>query len=445
MPSTLNKVKLFSLGRLRKRSRSALGLDTESPGLDVESPCNDDDLENLVFAQKLMPSCDCDICAPKLYGSSNCHRAHAKMSLHKHLEQSKCGYAVYAVPKLVKGSHELMELARGITTYMDRPWEHLNDTQRKAKNNLYSWLMHPGLGVQALALPQEGDGDALVTERELQLALTWINELFFGGDIPGLTVRWTRAEEDEAYWKARNKKPFDNPMTAYASTADRGDPEIVMFADRTGDKLCFGSYHILKILSVLIHEAIHVFLGYYGCRHCKTFASNNDFLGHGRAWQLVAVQLEETFPRLLGIPLDLGRSESMFALWKDAGRLPSPHDLVTYKLHNRYIASQHDEDVFSAAYSMLDHVLYMPLRLMEAQGDLRIVAKEEETKESPCAAKDIGPRVRPWAGAEWTEIELAHESYLVPGMAAGRKMRYIWKPRKTGTSVEAQAEHHTYL
>ncbi|KAF2820640.1 hypothetical protein CC86DRAFT_116218 [Ophiobolus disseminans] len=153
-------------------------------------------------------------------------------------------------------------------------------------------------------------------------------------------------------------------MEGCTNTDNHRNPEIIIFPKNVGSD--FGSYRIMAIISTLVHEAVHIFLDYYSCRHCKMHRRNNDFRGHGRAWQLVAVQLEDTFPRLLGIPLNLGRREALWSHWNHARRLPSPHDLASFKLQNRYITSNHDIDVFGAAYSMLScYVLYMLFSWME--------------------------------------------------------------------------------
>lgn len=194
----------------------------------------------------------------------------------------------------------------------------------------------------------------------------------------------------------------------------------------------------MAIISDLALEATYVVLDYYSCYHCKTHKTNNAFNKHGRAWQLVAVQLEDTFARLPGIPLNLGRRDALWFHRTNASQFPSPHNLATYKLQNRYIVSDCDRDVFGAAYSTMScHVLYMPFSWMEEQSDLRIVAKGDEAERLMDAVETRGvSRARPWEGADWTGIEIAHESFSEIGIPPGRKKWRFWVPRRSGTSAD---------
>jgi hypothetical protein len=53
---------------------------------------------------------------------------------------------------------------------------------------------------------------------------------------------------------------------------------------------------------------------------------------HGRAWQLLVLQLEESFAALLSLPLELKRRGSLIHHLKVGDALPTPHNLEGYKL-----------------------------------------------------------------------------------------------------------------
>jgi hypothetical protein len=118
---------------------------------------------------------------------------------------------------------------------------------------------------------------------------------------------------------------------------------IVMHPDKTA--LDPGPYPVLAILSTLIHEAVHILLDKYGCHHCATWNENQQAIWHGRPWQLVAAKLEEVVPRLLGIPIKLGRLHSLLHGWGWQYLLPSRHDIAAYGLSSVRLWSEEDEDL----------------------------------------------------------------------------------------------------
>ena len=101
----------------------------------------------------------------------------------------------------------------------------------------------------------------------------------------------------------------------------------------------FGQYSILAFLSVLIHESIHVFLEYHACQRCRSW--RKDSKGeHGRHFQTIAQKMEEVFPKLVGLPIDLGRLEG-FLGDLGVGRgvvrkalVPSVHDLEVWRFED---------------------------------------------------------------------------------------------------------------
>jgi hypothetical protein len=54
--------------------------------------------------------------------------------------------------------------------------------------------------------------------------------------------------------------------------------------------------------------------------------------------------VEDVFPRLLGLPLDLARWEGLVGHWHRLKPLPSPHDLTMFRLENLRSASWDGKD-----------------------------------------------------------------------------------------------------
>ncbi|KAJ4358358.1 uncharacterized protein N0V89_002940 [Didymosphaeria variabile] len=138
------------------------------------------------------------------------------------------------------------------------------------------------------------NGRALLPTHEMQHLWQTINILFFGGPIPGISFRW---------------KKIKHSVLGRTTTSLSGNPVISMHPARTAHD--FGDYAILDFLSTLVHEIIHAFLQYYPCWLCRSWARDYTAGGHGRLFQILARKMEEVFPRLLGVPVRLGRFESL--------------------------------------------------------------------------------------------------------------------------------------
>lgn len=94
----------------------------------------------------------------------------------------------------------------------------------------------------------------------------------------------------------------------------------------------FGEYATLDFLSTLVHECIHAFLQYYPCWWCRAWDWDYGDGGHGRIFQVLAMKMEEVFPRLVGLPVRLGRFESVVGDFVRGARLPSVSDLEAWRL-----------------------------------------------------------------------------------------------------------------
>lgn len=139
-----------------------------------------------------------------------------------------------------------------------------------------------------------------------------MNELFFGDHIADFKFKWT--EEI-------------TPLLGIATT-DGPLIEQKWFIEMHPQCMAsdFAHYRVLMMLSTLLHEMIHVFLGRYGCYSCRRIKFNGQASNHGWPFQMIAAKLEEAVPRLLDIPFKSGRFDSLLAAWKTVYTLPSRHD-----------------------------------------------------------------------------------------------------------------------
>ena len=83
-------------------------------------------------------------------------------------------------------------------------------------------------------------------------------------------------------------------------------------------------------LSILLHELCHAIFIAYACEECPKYSING--CGHGRAWQDVAVKMEESGKRVLSIELDLMRFYNVGEQAREMGVWPSLCDLKRWRL-----------------------------------------------------------------------------------------------------------------
>jgi hypothetical protein len=86
-------------------------------------------------------------------------------------------------------------------------------------------------------------------------------------------------------------------------------------------------------LSTLLLEAVHVYFRIYSCRWCESSETSvRDTAGHGRAWQRVASLVEHATPRVLGVPLKLGRFSAIKCHWRSMMYWPTRDELTEWQL-----------------------------------------------------------------------------------------------------------------
>ena len=94
---------------------------------------------------------------------------------------------------------------------------------------------------------------------------------------------------------------------------------------------------MLDILSVLLHEAVHVFFLSNACTLCRSCSWNLNIQSHGRAWQLLTSRVENKFIRLTGLPVYLGGFDALRRHWKFVYPLPSLHDISEWRLEDAHL------------------------------------------------------------------------------------------------------------
>lgn len=173
------------------------------------------------------------------------------------------------------------------------------------------------------------DGSKLISALEMQDLWQDLNILFFGGSIPGIVFVWT----DLA----------DNRL-GEGGVDGAGNPFVYMNPALTSYEFC--DFAVLDFFSTLVHEAIHAFLIFYSCWWCRSWLKYPFGSEHGRLFQMLAKTLERIAPRLLGLPLRVGRFPCLMndlgvKEWKAKEKkerlrreVPSVHDFETWELRD---------------------------------------------------------------------------------------------------------------
>lgn len=299
-----------------------LGLLLDGPATYAPLPQTVAELELIVRARN--KPCTCDTCKPGTHTRLKCIRwPHLATSPPSHLTTNRLGNSVFAPPKLSSRpawpAEGLLPLVRSMISYFDQPSSHLNDEQLAARASLIAWRDHR---MPSLLTPYaHPDGRVLLPAPEMQALWHSLNALFFGGYIPGIRFRWKKGTRS---------------VLGRTATGLVGSPVVTMHPTRTSRD--FGDFAVLDFLSTLVHEAIHGFFQFYACWWCRVWDGDCTAGGHGRMFQVLARKLEEVVPRLLGVPVRLGRFESLLGDLgvregkggRLRGRVPSLHDMEVW-------------------------------------------------------------------------------------------------------------------
>jgi hypothetical protein len=88
-------------------------------------------------------------------------------------------------------------------------------------------------------------------------------------------------------------------------------------------------------MGTMLHELVHAFFDAYACKMCQSSTrSVNDAKGHGRAWHHVTSLVERAAPRVIGIPLKLGRFDAVINNWGFMQYWPTRDEVAQWRLHN---------------------------------------------------------------------------------------------------------------
>jgi hypothetical protein len=201
-----------------------------------------------------------------------------------------------------------MHLTRTAIEYFDRPWEYMNYRQSSAREAVLKWIH--GRSMDLHSSDKWSDTAKLISAFEMRQLWKNFNELLFGD----------RIDDSEFHWK------HDCHNLGEARGGEfRGKRTLAIFMNPKKAPMDMGSHRVLKPLSTALHEIVYVFFARHRCRNCRTLRDNLKSDCHGRPFQLLATKIEEVVPRLLGIPVNLGRFRSYTteASWADTRTLPS--------------------------------------------------------------------------------------------------------------------------
>ncbi|KAF2751589.1 hypothetical protein M011DRAFT_523535 [Sporormia fimetaria CBS 119925] len=299
------------------------------------------------YAYNLNTPCNCPTCSPN---RPHCPYSQNHHSLRLVPSRNAKGATCYTPLRLhasgATSSCALTQLVDTIIPYMDRPYHHLNDEQLRGVERCILWLRRrkkdimtpsaaPGAngagswkpngdgGYIPLSTPYTTSAETVLPVPEAVYLWKCFNDIFFGGPIPNLHVEYVHMGDRQGDVKYDGQKLI-----------------MRLDTDTSGHRYDFGSYRLLNYLSVILHECVHAFLSWYACPGCDF--DNRDLGGHARAWQRVALKVEEVVPGLLGFPVNLARGWSLIEEW-DGVWMPSRCDLVRWKLRMPFLERMWEE------------------------------------------------------------------------------------------------------
>jgi hypothetical protein len=245
-----------------------------------------------------------------------------------------------------------------------------------------------------------------MTEAEMRQLSKWICEIFFGGRIPGLKVRWKRNPKAPG-------RTYCGPIVPLIL------PIKICINPLKTHEVDHGRFIFLNIIGTLVHELIHAVLHccYKSCTTCGREDTNSD--GHGRAFQLLGAKLEEAFPRLLGLPLRLARWESLIDRWEKLKPLPSPHDMATFQLERLNDVSVEVGDIRRLVEDTDLLFQYMPRQCMGAEATTLGLAGIEKLPQRHLYRGEIG---------KWTMDCIVDEELSTD---EGKQVKMIWPAAST--------------
>ncbi|RYN30513.1 hypothetical protein AA0112_g6843 [Alternaria arborescens] len=220
----------------------------------------------------------------------------------------------------VRRPYEALHLVDSATKFFGRPYNEMNFEQQVALKEMRE--------NREYLLKELGSPDARVTfpvDRMRTLCTRLLSIFFLGAQIE-LEFFWDFDVCEERGWLGYTQTILRDDLVFERITMHpTQQTEVTLRSLNRTESLA------LQRLSTLFHELIHAVLKSLCCRMCKT--SNSNLADHGRAFQKLAMAIEERCPQLLGLTLDLGRINGIFADMTNQAtgfNRPSMHDLEVY-------------------------------------------------------------------------------------------------------------------
>jgi len=227
-------------------------------------------------------------------------------------------------PEIIANSvnrpYEALHLVDSATRFFSRPYNQMNSEQQVALRDMRENMED--------LLKELGSPDARVTFPfgKMRRLCTQLLSIFFLGAKIKIEFFWDFDVCEERGWLGYTQTILRDDLVFERITMHPTQQTEVTLRSLNRTKSL-----ALQRLSTLMHELIHAVLKSLCCRMCKTSYSN--LVDHGRAFQKMAMAIEEICPQLLGLTLDLGRINGIFMDMTNqatGNNHPSMHDLEVY-------------------------------------------------------------------------------------------------------------------
>jgi hypothetical protein len=301
-------------------------------GISHKVPSSFEELKTWI--QESTAPCDCDECAPWLYGlgANSSHQAIRYQTRDPNdtsIRFISPGFAsVVPQPRLnlrLYGEYEAMRLVRHHNAWLDKTYLH---TPRGKDNHLVTQLQSL-LRVWNPNLTGRDMRQTISNTQQLHL-IKLLNQVFFFGAIPShresisAGFSWL-PETEKSCFGVGTFNPLIGTQVLLHPTLYRHHGDLEDLDVRWRNRL-----------GTMLHELCHAFLKAYTCRSCPMHDRCIGPRGHGRAWQILAAKMEEVATRLLGGYVDMGRYPSLLHEFQGSGKLPSAHDMEVLRFGTRW-------------------------------------------------------------------------------------------------------------
>jgi hypothetical protein len=311
-------------------------------------PIDTHNLHVLVHSQEEQPKCDCDICDVVAFARSRtcppwC--CSATRLLRRSPTPNRYGNTAYKPLSLPHPSEE-MQVVRLMIEYFDHEQDHLNETQLQAVDALRLWISHRAHEFLVTDMTREElirgrrsekkTYASLVSPAELESLWTWINNIFFGERMEGVSIGWMEGPPDDERTQGRTEAFYLCACEGNCGCISKTPPKVKMTLNPVFIEPDSCMTSMMSLISCILHESAHACLDY----HVQD--DNLHIGGHGRPWQTLAERIEEVFFHLTGLPIMLGRLEAIQEHWETVDKLPTLHDLAAWNLEREEVYHVHN-------------------------------------------------------------------------------------------------------